>query len=141
MSVLNHLAQAAAIILLLELLVVVLVFLGISGGLAFGLHWVNGKTDWAFEKVNAYNSRATRYVHIGTDYAAKPFIVAGGLVGTVRGTIGGIEQRVHEIRAEQAPESVPVPLPEVSTAPAQPEPVLGVPVETPPVEPATTSPS
>jgi hypothetical protein len=42
MSVMNALGYAAAAILLLELLVVALIFAGIAGGLAFGLHWVNG---------------------------------------------------------------------------------------------------
>lgn len=105
MSVLNHLAQAAAVILLIELLVVIVVFLAISGGLAFGLHWVNGKTDWAFGKVNSFLPMVRRYVHLATGYAAQPLISAAGFLEAVESTFQALQRIVRE--EKQAPPSPP----------------------------------
>jgi hypothetical protein len=102
MSVLNHLAYAAAALLLLEVLVVVLVFAGVSGGLAFGLHWVNGKTDWAFGKVNGYLPMARKYVHQGTDMVGKPFIVVGAWMERIAETFGSLRRQSLSVQARRA---------------------------------------
>lgn len=117
MDILNHLGQAAAVILLIELLVVLMIFLAIAGGLAFGLHWVRGKTSWAFGKINTYVGKGTRLIHKGTDYAGLPFIKAGGLAATVRGTLDAIERRIRQLqvarRARPPVAARPVPAPVV----------------------------
>jgi hypothetical protein len=112
MTVLNHLTQAAAIILFLELFVVLLIFLGVAGGLAFGLRWVNGKTESAFRMVETYSRKATGYVHTGTDYAALPVILVRRYAETAGVASAAIKQRVRQIEAarevaapaEKAPE-------------------------------------
>jgi hypothetical protein len=101
MSVMNALGYAAAAILLLELLVVVILFAGIAGGLAFGLHWVNGKTAWAFEKVNVFPPKVRQYVHVGTSYVGKPFILLNTWMDRVESTFGSLRAQVHDAR-EQA---------------------------------------
>jgi hypothetical protein len=98
-TILHHLAQAAAVILLIELLVILLIFLGIAGGLAFGLHWVRGKTGWVFEKINGYASLATKYTRVGTEFVAKPFILGAGAVTRVRVTLEAIRRQFRAIRA------------------------------------------
>lgn len=103
MNVLHHLGQAAALLLLLELLVFLLIFLGIAGGLAFGLHWVNGKTGWAFEKVNGLMQRVSGYAHNGLEYAARPIILAGGLIETVKVTAGSVRRQVQSVRMSSTP--------------------------------------
>jgi phage tail tape-measure protein len=116
-DVLNHLGQAAAIILLIELLVVLMIFLAVAGGLAFGLHWVRGKTDWAFGKINIYAGKGTGLIHKGTDYLALPFIKATGAAATARATLDAIERRVRQIQASRpvrppvAARPVPPPVP------------------------------
>lgn len=123
MSVMNHLAQAAAALLLLELLVVVLIFAAVAGGLAFGLRWVNGKTEWASSKVNGYLAIGRKYVHIGTDYVAKPFILFNGALARAETTIGSLRRQAIQIQEQQsAPKEVaarPVPpsSPELPTDP------------------------
>ena len=79
MTILHHLAQAAAVLLLIELLVVLLVILGVAGGLAFGARWGRGKTRWAFQKATGYLPLLRKYSRIGTDSVAKPFIVSAGV--------------------------------------------------------------
>ena len=91
----NHLAQAAAVILLIELIVVLLVFLAISGGLAFGLWWARRKIGWAFEKGNTYVRLGTRYVHRGIDVAAKPFIAVSAVASKIKGTTEAIREDVR----------------------------------------------
>lgn len=98
MSVLNHLAEAAAVLLLLELLVILIILLAISGGLAFGLHWGRGKLGPALEKANGYLPLIPKYTQIGTDYAAKPLIMAGGWTQTIRVVLASLERRVREAR-------------------------------------------
>lgn len=98
MDVLNHLAQAAAVILLVELLVFLLIFAAAAGGLSFGLRWVRGKTSWAFDLVNTYVALAAKYVHTGTDYVAKPVIVASAFGDTVRTTASSVRNRVRALR-------------------------------------------
>jgi hypothetical protein len=93
MSVLNHLAQAAAMLLLIEVIVVVLIIAGVGGGLGFGLHWVRGKVDWASAKANSYIAIGRKYLRIGTDYAAKPFIVTSGASETAKGTLEALRQQ------------------------------------------------
>ena len=102
MSILQHLAQAAAVILLIELLVVLLVFLGISGGLAFGLRWTRGKTNWAFEKINTYSAIGHKYIHKGTDYLALPVIRVSGAAEQVQGTLRSLQQHVRRIQASRS---------------------------------------
>lgn len=115
MSVLNHIAQAAAVFLLIELIVLLLVFVGVAGGLAFGLRWMRGKTGWAFEKANGYIVIGTRYLDKGTDYAAKPFILTTSFGERVKVTLDAIRDEVRELhrRAQE--------LPEVAAAPVAPE--------------------
>lgn len=98
MFVLEHLAQAAAIILLFELLIVVLIFLALSGGLAFGLHWVRGKIGWVNEKANRYSHLGARYVHKATDYAALPLILLGRYAAQAKGTAQAIRDEVRRRR-------------------------------------------
>lgn len=120
-SWLDHLGQAAAVILLLELLVIILIFLGISGGLAFGLWWVNGKTGWAFNLVNTYFGKGRGFIHTGTDYAAKPFILASGFAERARVTAEAVRKRIRDQRAAAATPSPvasrPVPPPETVEEP------------------------
>ena len=99
MTVIHHLAQAAAVILLTELLVMLLLFLGIAGGLAFGLHWVRGKTDWAFEKANGYLALVPRYTHVGTGFVAKPFVLGGGTTARVLVTLEALRRQARAARA------------------------------------------
>jgi hypothetical protein len=96
------LGEAAAIILLLELLVVLIIFLAVAGGMAFGLHWVNGKTEWAFGKVNGWVEIGQRYVHKGTDLAMTPLIAGFALADRVRGTAEALREQVRGLRARRA---------------------------------------
>jgi hypothetical protein len=117
---LDHLGQAAAVILLIELLVVVAIFLAISGGLAFGLFWVRGKTDWAFDKVNGYVAVGQKYVHRGSDLIARPFIVAGRVGATATGTAEAVRKRVKQVHAAQpssSPSGPPPPAPPPASVP------------------------
>ena len=130
MSILNHLAQAAAVLLIMELLVVLLLFAGIAGGLAFGLHWARGKTEWAGNKAEAGLSTAARYVDKGTTMAAQPMIVAHGWFATAQGTLLAIQQEARRLRRETATTAkVPVATPagSVNPPPAAP-PTVAVPV-------------
>jgi hypothetical protein len=95
----HHLGQAAATLLLVYLLFFVTIFLAIAGGLAFGLWWVRGKTDWAFGKVNVHVPAVQQIAHTGTDYIAKPFIVAGKAAATVEGTAEAVRARVRRVRS------------------------------------------
>jgi hypothetical protein len=112
MDILHHLAQAAAVLLLLELLVVLIIFLAISGGLAFGLRYGRGKLGPLLEKVNGYLPLVPKYTQIGTDYAAKPLILAGGLAENIRVTLAALERRIRQVReaheASQAAAASPV---------------------------------
>ncbi len=98
MSILHHLAQAAAVILLVELLIVLIIFLAVAGGLAFGLHWVRGKTDWAFERANGILALVPKYTRTGTDVVAKPFILGGGGVTRALVTLETIRRQVRASR-------------------------------------------
>ncbi len=95
MTVLHHLAQAAAVLLLVELLVVLMLFLAVAGGLAFGLHWVLGKTEWAFGKANGLLTLGTKYVRSGTDIVGKPFILGAGTVSRAQATASAIRRDVR----------------------------------------------
>jgi hypothetical protein len=109
-DILHHLGQAAAMLLLLELLVVLIILLGIAGGLAFGLRWVNGKTDVAFDKVNSYAPRARTIVHRVTDVVALPVIKGYGFAARVDGVVQSIQQQIRTSRPVQAapPASRPI---------------------------------
>lgn len=96
MTVLHHLAQAAAVILLVELLVALALFLGVAGGLAFGLHWVRGKSDWAFGKANEYLPLAVRYTHSASDAVAKPFVTGAGWLERVKVTAEAVRRQVPQ---------------------------------------------
>ncbi len=102
MTVLNDVAAVAGAILLLELFVVVAIFLAVSGGLAFGLRWVNGKTEWAFGKVNGFLPQVRKYRELGLDYAGKPFILAGGWWSRGTTTLLAIRQTVRGQRVAWA---------------------------------------
>lgn len=103
MSILNHLAQAAAILLLTELLVIVIIFAAISGGMAFGLHWIRGKAGGWFQIGSDYASKGAGYVHTGTDYAAKPIIMAAGIAERIKGTAESIRRRVRQAQHVDEP--------------------------------------
>jgi hypothetical protein len=107
-TVLHHLAQAAAVILLVELLVVLILFLAVAGGLAFGLHWVRGKTDWAFGKANGYLALVPKYTQVGTGLVAKPFILGGGGLARVLVTMETIRRQVRQNRVSSAPVEPPL---------------------------------
>jgi|SRR5579884_3807642 len=104
MWVLNHLAQAAAILLLMELLVMLLIPLGIAAGLAFGLRWVNHHTEPVFGKANTYSEKGAGYVHKGTDYAALPVIVVRKYAETAGAVTTAVQARVRRARARNAEE-------------------------------------
>lgn len=95
MSVLHHLAQAAAVLLLLELMVVVIIIGALFGGIGWGLHWVRGKSDWAFGKVNQILPAAQRYVFRGLGWIALPFIKTTAYVEIVRVTLERLKQTVR----------------------------------------------
>lgn len=99
MSVLNHLALFAAMLLLIELIVLILVLLGVAGGLAFGLGWVRGKVAWASAIANTYLGKGTHYLDIGLNYAALPMIKASGAAEMVKATAVAIRLRVHHLVA------------------------------------------
>ena len=110
------LGEAAAIILLLELLIVLLIFVAIAGGMAFGLRWVNGKTEWAFGKANGWVEVGQRYLHKGTDLAVTPLIMSFALADRILGTAESLRRQVHELQARRT-ESI-----EVAARPVLPEP-------------------
>jgi len=94
MKVLDHLAQAAAVLLLAELLVLVLIFVGLAGGLAFGLRWVRGKTTFAAEKATWALKLVDKYVDRALDIAVQPIIKVSGFAETVKGALHAIQRRV-----------------------------------------------
>ena len=103
MDILNHLAQAAAVLLLLELLVVLIIFLAICGGLAFGLRWGRGKLAPLLEKANSYLPLIPKYTQVGSDYATMPLVKAAGFVATARVVLAELERRIRESRAAGSP--------------------------------------
>jgi hypothetical protein len=123
-TVLHHLAQAAAVILLVELLVVLIIFLAVAGGLAFGLHWVRGKTDWAFGKANGYLALVPKYTHTGTGLVAKPFILGGGGITRALVTLESVRRQVRQMRKVQATANSPI----VAARPVEPDITTVVPV-------------
>lgn len=99
MQILQYAAEIAAVILILELMVVLLLFLGVAGGLAFGLHWVNGKTGSAFATVRRFTGKGTGYIHTGTGYAALPVIVVRKYAETAGAAAVAIKLKVRQIEA------------------------------------------
>lgn len=95
MSVLNHVALFAAMLLLIQLIVLILVLLGVAGGLAFGLRWTRGKVTWASTLGNTYLGKATHFLDIGLNYAALPVIKVSGAVEMVKATSAAIRERIH----------------------------------------------
>jgi len=112
-DILHHLGQVAAVILLVELLVVVLIFAAVAGGASYGLHWVRGKSGWAFGQVNHYTSLGAKYVHIGSDYVGVPFIKLGRVTDTVSGTAEAARASVRRERlsSSSSPEVAARPVP------------------------------
>lgn len=135
-AILDHLAQAAAVILLIELLVVVIIFLAIAGGMAFGLRWVRGKTSWAFGYADKYMGLASLYTRRGMDYAARPFLLLGRGTAMIEGTALALQREARRLHAPPTPPA-PAPLPEAALPPAAPitelppEPVAAEPVPPP----------
>jgi hypothetical protein len=82
MDTLHHLAQAAAVILLIELVVVLVIFAAVAGGLAFGLRLGRRKSAIGFEKVNAQIPLVRGQVHTGNEMARRPFVEANRLYET-----------------------------------------------------------
>jgi hypothetical protein len=113
MTILHHVAQAAAAILLVELLVMLLIFAALSGGTAFGLHWTRGKTAEGFEKVNERVPTVRRYVHRGNELVRKPFIEADRLSALARVRALQLRDRIQSILS-------PVPTPGPATPDAYP---------------------
>ncbi len=99
MSVMNHLAEAAAAILLLEVFVLALIFAALTGGLAFGLQWVNGKTEWIFGMVNGFLPPVRKYTSLALDTVAKPFIVLSAWTERVETTARSLQRQAAAIRA------------------------------------------
>jgi hypothetical protein len=108
-EILRHLAQAAAILLFLELFVLLMIFLGISGGLAFGLRWVRGKTRVASIKGNELSLTVRRYVHQGTDIAAKPVIATASAAEMIKATAQSIRSQVGDARRDSPQPQAPPP--------------------------------
>lgn len=98
MPVLNHLAQAAAVLLLFELIVLVLIFAALGGGIAFGLHWLRGKARPTMETTLSLIGRFRRYLRVGSDYAAKPFISLEGALTAVGAGADSLRRRVRATR-------------------------------------------
>jgi hypothetical protein len=96
-GVLNHLALFAAMLLLIELIVLILVLLGVAGGLAFGLRWVRGKVGWASGMANTYLGKGSHFLDIGLNYAALPVIKASKTVEMVKATARAVRQRVRYV--------------------------------------------
>jgi hypothetical protein len=94
-DVLNIIATIAAIILAIELLIVTLIVLAVCAGLAFGMRWVQGKTDWAFAKVHGYVQIGLAYERKGLTLASKPFIVVAAGLDTVTTTVDQLWSRVR----------------------------------------------
>ena len=106
----NHLADAAAALLLLELLIVVVIFAAICGGLAFGTHWVNGKTEWAFALLNGLLPQVRKYGSLAMDMVAKPFILLGTWTERVEATVGSLQRQIAAAQSSKASEgAVPAP--------------------------------
>lgn len=130
MSVLNHLALFAAMLLLIELIVLILVLLGVAGGLAFGLGWVRGKIGWASAMGNTYLGKGTHFLDIGLNYAALPVIKASGAAEMVKATAGAIRLHVHHLVGGSDTVIQPWPhmlageAPEPQPSSVQPEPVI-----------------
>src|SRR5947209_11730706 len=108
MTWLDDLGQAAAVILLIELLVMLIIFLALAGGLAFGLWWVRGKAPVGYEKVNGYLPLARKYTHQATDMAAMPLIKTAGFVERIAVTLDSL-RRSTEAPAESAAAAPSVP--------------------------------
>lgn len=108
MTILHYAAEVAAVILILELMIVLLIFLGVAGGLAFGLRWVNGKTGSAFHLVRTYTAKGTGYVHTGTGYAALPVILVRKYAESAGTVASAIKQRVGQTEAARAVQPAPV---------------------------------
>jgi hypothetical protein len=110
MSVMNHLADAAAALLLLELLLVVTIFAVLCGGLAFGLYWVNGKTEWAFGLLNGLLPPVRKYASLAMDVVAKPFILLGTWTERIEATVGSLQRQIAAVQASKpSEETAPVP--------------------------------
>jgi hypothetical protein len=129
MAVMNYLALLAAFILLLELLVVLFIFLAISGGLAFGLYWVRKKRAWASDKVDRYVGLGVGYLRKGLDFVGLPFILAGRYAEEVRVTALAIRERIRRDRRRrleltQTVAARPVPRPEPVEEPEAPIPLV-----------------
>lgn len=95
MSVLHHLGQAAAVLLLLDLLIFLLIFVAVAGGLAFGLRWGRSKLGPLLDKGAHLEQRGAHYVSVGTDYAARPVIIAGGVAERIKGTAQAVRRMVR----------------------------------------------
>ncbi len=74
MGVLNLLASIAVIVLALELLVAVLLFAAVCGGLWFGLRLGQKKSSTLFAKLDGYVGMAREQERRVLGYAALPFI-------------------------------------------------------------------
>jgi hypothetical protein len=106
MDLLTHLAEAASLILIAELLVMLVLLAAVSLGLAYGPHWLVGKSGDAFEKVNAQLPTAKGYVHTGNEVARKPFIQLNRLTEAVTQRTLALRDRLQAARSRQ---SVPAP--------------------------------
>lgn len=98
MSVLNHLALFAAMLLLIELIVLILVLLGVAGGLGFGLHWGRGKVSWGSEKANTYLRKGTHFLYLGLNYGVLPVIKISAFMETLKGTAIAIRRRIGALQ-------------------------------------------
>ncbi|MGH2448616.1 MAG: hypothetical protein ACRDFS_08445 [Chloroflexota bacterium] len=104
MPILNHFAQAAAILLLGQLIVLLLVFAVIAGLVVFGLRFGRRRSQPGLQRANSLLAIAQSKVHQGTDMVARPVIALAGATDTMRATAMAIR---HKVRGEPEPEPLP----------------------------------
>jgi hypothetical protein len=95
------------VILAIELILLVLVLLAITAGLAIGLAWVRGQMGLVHEKIELVRSLQAKYVDRGTRAIATPVIVS---TSTWRGLKAGVYRATHWSRVVEAPPSSALPV-------------------------------
>jgi hypothetical protein len=107
------------VILAIELILLVLVLLVITAGIALGLAWVRGKMGLVHEKIELVRSLQAKYVDRGTRAIAMPVIVS---TSVWRGLKAGVYRATHWPRMVQAPppSALPAASPDQPPATSQP---------------------
>jgi hypothetical protein len=96
MGFLNFLAGLAEIYLAIMVVIVALLFLGLCAGLAWGLRYVEGKSNQAVGKIDYYVAQGRRWERKGLTIAFKPFIEAHVLGASAAGVFGQLLACVRE---------------------------------------------